>query len=777
MSGKQGNDGAPGTTVAVPDHQLLRRIGDGSYGEVWLARSVTGALRAVKIVHRDGFSTDRPYDREFQGLLNFEPVSRGHDGLVDILQVGQRADGQSFYCVMELADSANDAGQAPAGDLPEWRAYQPLTLETLVRRRGGRLPVADCIAIAVKVADALQHLHAAGLVHRDIKPSNIIFVGGVPKLADVGLVARTDSTRTFVGTEGFVPPEGPGTPQADIYSFGKCLYEMATGKDRQEFPSPPADFSDKAEGAALLELNEVITRACDPAPAQRYQSAADLLRELEQLEGGKSVRQARRRRKAIRAGIWISGVSLLVAAAALFFQPTPRLQLLSEFALTSGQTASPLGIADHVADRLITLLITTGDGQLLLCAPNGAAHPKERIEGTRVTDVFASVLADTEGDGRKDYFISWREGRDLSIGCFNGQLMEKKPLRAKATGTLYLENGIERVESWFAARDFRPATKDSPPQLLTALVTGFPKWPREFRCYNATNMNLLWSLPFAAPPSHLPMLHDPGLGGGIVWLIGCCACSNGAELPDGENDGESCLRALDGDGRQLWRLPTGGEFSDCRPCVVPLREGNALYYQVRRDMEVVWQIDNRLPPLGRVFRASAEGKTLASYDLGTDLSSLEACDLDADGMPELLATDATGLLHVLDSDLRHLRAVRVAPAPPTTNHFVKLALSRPADLDGDGRVEIAVLSCLAEFVSGRDYRHIEGQNHRRYHDTTLTVYDTRFRRKAAYLVDKENSSGNYTLVTTAPDREGARQLVVLGPKVQFFQYGAGKMWE
>ena len=58
-----------------------------------------------------------------------------------------------------------------------------------------------------------------------------------------------------------------------------------------------------------------------------------------------------------------------------------------------------------------------------------------------------------------------------------------------------------------------------------------------------------------------------------------------------------------------------------------------------------------------------------------------------------------------------------------------------------------------------------------------TVYDTRFRRKAAYLVDKENSSGNYTLVTTAPDREGARQLVVLGPKVQFFQYGAGKMWE
>src|SRR5436190_12549621 len=73
----------------VPDHELIRRIGRGAYGEVWLARSVTGAYRAVKIVHRHSFEHDRPFEREFSGILNFEPISRQHDSQVDILHVGR----------------------------------------------------------------------------------------------------------------------------------------------------------------------------------------------------------------------------------------------------------------------------------------------------------------------------------------------------------------------------------------------------------------------------------------------------------------------------------------------------------------------------------------------------------------------------------------------------------------------------------------------------------------------------------------------------------------
>src|SRR5207248_7889270 len=73
----------------VPDYELLRRIGRGSYGEVWLARSVTGAYRAVKVIHRQTFETDRPYEREFRGIQKFEPVSRMHHSQVDLLHAGR----------------------------------------------------------------------------------------------------------------------------------------------------------------------------------------------------------------------------------------------------------------------------------------------------------------------------------------------------------------------------------------------------------------------------------------------------------------------------------------------------------------------------------------------------------------------------------------------------------------------------------------------------------------------------------------------------------------
>lgn len=65
----------------VLDHELLQLIDRGSYGEVWLARSVIGTYRAVKIVYRKTFESERPYQREFSGIQKFEPISRSHEGL------------------------------------------------------------------------------------------------------------------------------------------------------------------------------------------------------------------------------------------------------------------------------------------------------------------------------------------------------------------------------------------------------------------------------------------------------------------------------------------------------------------------------------------------------------------------------------------------------------------------------------------------------------------------------------------------------------------------
>src|SRR5688572_32576405 len=93
--------GAPSNTPLpqIPDHKLLRCIGRGAYGEVWLASSVMGAYRAVKIVWRQSFETNRPFEREFEGIQKFEPVSRSHDGLVDILHVGRNDDAGYFFYV------------------------------------------------------------------------------------------------------------------------------------------------------------------------------------------------------------------------------------------------------------------------------------------------------------------------------------------------------------------------------------------------------------------------------------------------------------------------------------------------------------------------------------------------------------------------------------------------------------------------------------------------------------------------------------------------------
>src|SRR5262249_43918811 len=98
--------GAVTSPPLIPDHTLLRPIGRGAYGEVWLGRNVMGVLRAVKVVERRQFDSDRPYEREFAGIRRYEPVSRSADGLVHVLHVGRNEPEGYFYYVMELADSS-----------------------------------------------------------------------------------------------------------------------------------------------------------------------------------------------------------------------------------------------------------------------------------------------------------------------------------------------------------------------------------------------------------------------------------------------------------------------------------------------------------------------------------------------------------------------------------------------------------------------------------------------------------------------------------------------
>ena len=302
----------PENTPKIPDHQIIGRIGKGSYGEVWLARGVTGVMRAVKVVSRTDFELDKTFEREFEGIKVFEPISRRHPGLVDILHVGRNYEDNFYYYVMELADD-QVAGPVIVPD-----QYAPKNLSNEISNYG-KIPLNLCREWGAVMADALHHIHNAGLAHRDIKPSNVIFVGGVPKIADIGLVAATGQ-RTFVGTEGFVPPEGPGEPQADIYSLGMVLYEMSSGRDRFDFPSVTEFNGKDHEKIKWHKINEIICKACSNTVSKRYKTADKMKEDFVSLDNYSTPKRGYKKLSFLAAS------SLLVLIFFYFYQkPEPKI--------------------------------------------------------------------------------------------------------------------------------------------------------------------------------------------------------------------------------------------------------------------------------------------------------------------------------------------------------------------------------------------------------------------------------------------------------------------
>lgn len=326
------------TKPVIPDHTLIRIIGRGAYGEVWLARNVMGSLRAVKVVWLRQFESDRPYEREFAGIQRYEPVSHASSGLVHVLHVGRNDAEGYFYYVMELADSATathiiESGAAVRSEPLKSRNddYEPRTLRSELNKRG-RLTTVACVRLAMDVVGGLQDLHRHGLVHRDVKPGNIIYVHGRAKLADIGLVSVPGKGRTFVGTEGYIPPEGPGSPSADMYAVGIVLYEASTGYAPERFPDVPADWFTTDEGNDALEFHEIILKACEAQRERRYQSAESMEADVALLQSGQSVRRVRalERRYARLRLSGVVGTILLVCAIIAFFLANYRARLAAE---------------------------------------------------------------------------------------------------------------------------------------------------------------------------------------------------------------------------------------------------------------------------------------------------------------------------------------------------------------------------------------------------------------------------------------------------------------
>jgi eukaryotic-like serine/threonine-protein kinase len=179
---------------------------------------------------------------------------------------------------------------------------------TLLRKllSQGTLPPERAIKIAIAICDALEYIHTHGVVHRDLKPENIMIDGDDRiKLIDFGIASKAGARRlTFaklsqvMGSPDYISPEQVkgkrGDGRSDIYALGVMLYEMLTGRTPFVGPNPFAIINDRLlnhpvppreiDPSISPELQEVIYRAMERDPKNRYSHARELAWDLQHLD-------------------------------------------------------------------------------------------------------------------------------------------------------------------------------------------------------------------------------------------------------------------------------------------------------------------------------------------------------------------------------------------------------------------------------------------------------------------------------------------------------------
>ena len=251
-----------------PQLEILELLGKGGMGAVYKARQLDlDRLVAVKILPPE-IGSDPAFAHRFAREAR-TLAKLSHQNIVSVYDFG-KVDGQ-YYFMMEYVDGAN------LRHLMESNRIQPEA----------------ALAIVPQLCEALQFAHQQGVVHRDIKPENILVdKQGQVKIADFGLVKLLDKdteehrltgTRQAMGTLHYMAPEqmqGASSVdnRADIYSLGVVFYEMLTGQ------LPIGRFAPPSKRVQVdVRLDEVVLRALESEPEQRYQHASDVRTDIESI--------------------------------------------------------------------------------------------------------------------------------------------------------------------------------------------------------------------------------------------------------------------------------------------------------------------------------------------------------------------------------------------------------------------------------------------------------------------------------------------------------------
>jgi predicted Ser/Thr protein kinase len=272
-------------------YEIQEEIGRGMMGVVYRAADpALGRTVALKTVHLAWATSDEDrqnFEKRFMAEAR-TAASLSHPGIVVVHDIGHDAEAKTVFIAMEYLQG-DTLAQMTRGTAPlEWH---------------------EALRITARVAEALHHAHAAGIVHRDVKPANIMVLpSGETKIMDFGIAKAPTSQLTgageFFGTPSYMSPEQASGAtidgRSDIFSLGSVLYLLLTGRRAFDAPSVPAILArivnqDPPQPSRIApglpgDVDYLLARALAKAPKDRYATAGAFAEDLIDVRDGLSPR-------------------------------------------------------------------------------------------------------------------------------------------------------------------------------------------------------------------------------------------------------------------------------------------------------------------------------------------------------------------------------------------------------------------------------------------------------------------------------------------------------